>query len=637
MSHLVIARKWRPKLFEEVVGQEHVVRTLTNAIASGRVGHAYIFSGPRGVGKTTVARILAKCLNCEEGPTSTPCNKCASCKGITSGVSVDVLEIDGASNTGVDNIRELRENVRYAPSSSRHKVYIIDEVHMLSTAAFNALLKTLEEPPPHVVFIFATTEPHKIPLTIHSRCQSFDFRRIPTSKLHDHLSLIAGEEGVDIDDEALYMLAREGQGSLRDSQSLLEQVMAFAGKKVTKAQVIDVLGVMDRTIISELISAVIEKNSEKCLKIVERIHDFGYDLKKVSVELLEVVRDLAVVKVTSKDSGEEKPRLIDLPDAEVEKLEELSSKVSLDTVQLIFGILGRGYEEVVRAPTPRYSLEMALLRAVSVEDVRPLPEVLSRLEALRSAIGAGGGAGGGRGGSAAGGKGIKAGGSIAAGVAEATGTPYGRKTSQGSTGASQNKVTRKKDAATDKEVTADIDIKSKETGPKDSRPKDSYTGDAGTEKTVPAFLAFLREKSTTLFRAVKADSVEKEASTLTLTATEEGSVSFLNARRLTLVELATEFFGTRTNVSILGTDGKGGGRANAPKAASKGDTGGLGSSEAVEGSEAGTARAPDRGSAGASTDNDGVHNTKTKTDPLIKQALKVFEGKVIEERRRSNV
>ncbi len=251
-SYQVIARKWRPGAFKEVVGQSHVVRTLSNAVDSGRIGHAFIFSGPIGVGKTTVARILAKCLNCSQGPTSEPCLKCDNCTGITGGSLVDVLEIDGASNNSVENVRELCESVRYAPASARYKIYIIDEVHMLSTSAFNALLKTLEEPPGHVIFIFATTEPQKIPLTIHSRCQRFDFRRIPLKQITSHLSAIAAKEGIDATAEAIFMVSREADGSLRDAQSLLEQVISFSGNKLTEADIRDSLGLMDRNIIFEL-------------------------------------------------------------------------------------------------------------------------------------------------------------------------------------------------------------------------------------------------------------------------------------------------------------------------------------------------------------------------------------------------
>ncbi|OGQ04990.1 MAG: DNA polymerase III, subunit gamma and tau, partial [Deltaproteobacteria bacterium RBG_19FT_COMBO_58_16] len=307
-SYLVIARKWRPSLFEEIVGQAHVTRTLSNAVSSGRVAHAYLFSGPRGVGKTTAARILAKCLNCAEGPTPTPCNNCESCKTIASGSSVDVFEIDGASNTGVDNVRELRESVRYVPTRGKYKIYIIDEVHMLSTAAFNALLKTLEEPPPHAAFIFATTEVHKIPATILSRCQRFDFKRIPFRDIYAHLKKILTAEGVKFEDKAVYTLAREADGSLRDGQSLLEQSLAFGGAELKDSDVIEALGLMDREMLFSLSEGMISGSGSACLNIVEKIYEFGYDLKRALSDLLEHIRDLTVLKVTGN------AELLDLPD-----------------------------------------------------------------------------------------------------------------------------------------------------------------------------------------------------------------------------------------------------------------------------------------------------------------------------------
>jgi len=232
MSYLVLARKWRPQLFEEVIGQRHITHTLQNAISQKRVAHAFLFTGARGVGKTSSARILAKALNCERGLRPNPCNECTTCQEITHGISMDVIEIDGASNRGIDEIRELRENVRYTPAKSRYKIYIIDEVHMLTKEAFNALLKTLEEPPPHIIFIFATTEPHKIPATILSRCQRYDFKRIPLREVVGSLKRIVEEERIQISQRGLLSIAQESEGSLRDAESLLDQVIAYAGKEI---------------------------------------------------------------------------------------------------------------------------------------------------------------------------------------------------------------------------------------------------------------------------------------------------------------------------------------------------------------------------------------------------------------------
>lgn len=381
MSYLVIARKWRPNLFEEIVGQAHVTRTLKNAVSSGRVAHAYIFSGPRGVGKTTAARILAKSLNCVNGPTATPCNACESCKGIASGSSVDVFEIDGASNTSVDNVRELRESVRYVPTQGKYKVYIIDEVHMLSGSAFNALLKTLEEPPPHAVFIFATTEVHKIPATILSRCQRFDFKRIPFRDIQQHLKKIVTEEGIKFEEQALFTLAREADGSLRDSQSLLEQVLAFsAGGELKDSDVSEALGLMDRSILYEISEAMISKDAKACLNIVEKIYEFGYDLKRGCSDLLEHLRDLTVIKVTGD------PSLLDLPDSETERLGAIASGTGAERLHMLFNIISRGYEEISRSPSPRYSFEMALLKGAALDDLKPVAELISRLESLKSGV-----------------------------------------------------------------------------------------------------------------------------------------------------------------------------------------------------------------------------------------------------------
>ena len=379
MSYQVIARKWRPKLFDEVVGQVHVTQTLKNAITFNRIAHAYIFSGPRGVGKTTVARILARSLNCEEGPTVNPCNTCPSCTDIISGSSVDVLEIDGASNTGVDNVRDLRENIRYVPTRGKYRVYIIDEVHMLSVPAFNALLKTLEEPPPHAIFIFATTEVHKVPATILSRCQRFDFKRISLNEVQSHLQRIAEHEKINVDTDSLYTIAREADGSMRDGQSLLDQVIAFAGTEISEEDVISALGLMGRPALYELLRAVIGKDSRTCLNTVEKIYNFGYDQKRLSADILECIRNLTVVKVLGVDGV-----VVGLPDSELETLRELTDSVDLYRLHMIFDLMARCHEDISRSAFPRFLLEMTLLKASHIEDVKPLAGIIKELEELRS-------------------------------------------------------------------------------------------------------------------------------------------------------------------------------------------------------------------------------------------------------------
>ncbi len=381
-DYQVIARKWRPVLFSEIVGQNHVTRTLEGGVESGRISHAYIFSGPRGVGKTTAARILARCLNCASGPTSVPCNTCSQCKGVINGSSTDVFEIDGASNNSVDNIREIRESVKYLPSEGKYRVYIIDEVHMLTSQAFNALLKTLEEPPAHAVFIFATTEIHKIPLTILSRCQRLDFKRIPLSKIQRHLKKIVETEGIAFDDDALYALARGGDGSLRDAQSLLEQVLAFGGGTVKSGDVSSALGLMDRSVLFDLLEAVVLKDAVNCLNLVEKIYKFGYDLKKASADLIEVVRDLNVVYV-GVDSGQGARALVsDLPDHEYERLEKLAGCTGAERLQMLFTIISKAYEEVSRSAFPRYALEMALVKAAIFDEVSSVAAITESLERL---------------------------------------------------------------------------------------------------------------------------------------------------------------------------------------------------------------------------------------------------------------
>jgi len=386
LAYQVLARKWRPQFFSELVGQEHVATTLLNALKSSRMPHALLFTGPRGVGKTSAARILAKSLRCPNAKDFIPCDKCPDCLEIAQGRAIDVIEIDGASNNGVENIRELRETVGYMPSKGKYKIYIIDEVHMLSTSAFNALLKTLEEPPPHVVFIFATTEPQKIPVTILSRVQRFDFRRIPVRKIVERLQVITDAEGVTAEPQALWLIGRESEGSMRDSQSLLDQVITFCGKKVTHNQVVEVLGLTDRTILSATLKALIDRNAQTCLDIIEKIFRLGYDPKQFAQDLLAHLRNLMIVKVTtmsgSKFTKENQLEFLDLPDQEIEELKKFSENLSEEDVHLLFDMTLKGTTDVVRAQDPRIVLEMLLLR------LSQAPRLIS-IEKLIAQMGAG--------------------------------------------------------------------------------------------------------------------------------------------------------------------------------------------------------------------------------------------------------
>jgi DNA polymerase-3 subunit gamma/tau len=379
MSYLVLARKWRPQTFEEIVGQEHISRTLTNAIRSGRVAHAFLFTGVRGVGKTTAARVLAKALNCSDGPTPTPCNNCNNCQEITAGNAVDVLEIDGASNTGVDDVREIIDNVRYQPAKSRFKIYIIDEVHMLSTSAFNALLKTLEEPPAHVKFIFATTDPHKVPHTIHSRCQRYDFKRIPYRLIAERLAHITQSDGVEISDNALFLLAREGEGSMRDAQSLLDQVIAFAGKKVSDADVSAALGLADRKLMYAVAAAIVDRDPATALQRIDEMHAYGYDLRRFTRELLEHFRDLAVARLVP--DGE---LLSDLPDEERQEVQRQGQKMGSEDLDRCFRILLATEAEVARVAYPKLVLDMTLIKLATLAPVLPADELLHKLDQLQN-------------------------------------------------------------------------------------------------------------------------------------------------------------------------------------------------------------------------------------------------------------
>ncbi|HUU39300.1 MAG TPA: DNA polymerase III subunit gamma/tau [Desulfatiglandales bacterium] len=381
MPYEVFARKWRPQLFEEVIGQEPVAQTLKNALTLNRLAHAYLFTGARGVGKTSVARILAKALNCSKGNEGNPCNKCSSCVEITSGSSVDVQEIDGASNRGIEEIRNIRENIRYMPSHGAYRIYIIDEVHMLTLPAFNALLKTLEEPPEHAKFIFATTEPHKIPVTILSRCQRFDFKRIPLSMIEQQIKKIIKEEGISVSDTGISIIAREAEGSMRDAESLLDQVVSFTGSTVEDRQIIEILGIIDRDLIYRTSQAIIDGDAKICLHIIDEIYNYGYEIKEFYREIMDQFRNLIVSLI-----AEDNTRLMDLPDNELEQTKKQAQQAGMQRLLQSLNFLITRESDLRYTTNPRIALEAIFLKLLDLKEYLSFDEVLKKIEDIEKRL-----------------------------------------------------------------------------------------------------------------------------------------------------------------------------------------------------------------------------------------------------------
>ena len=390
MAYEVTARKWRPQEFDGVIGQEHVTTTLKNAIQAGQIAHAYLFAGPRGVGKTTTARILAKALNCVNGPTVTPCNACTFCHEIAEGRSVDVLEIDGASNNRVEQVRNhLLESVKYTPSKGKHKIYIIDEVHMLTKEAFNALLKTLEEPPPHVYFIFATTDPRKVIPTVLSRCQRFDFRRISGPVIVDHLAMISEKSGYGIQRDALALIARRVDGSLRDAESLMDQIVAFGGTGLTAREAAEVLGIVDQDVYFELLDIVADQDVSRGLDLVDRLFRQGHDLDEIILGILEHLRNLLVVKASPDAEA-----LLGAAALELDRYRKQAEGFEAEDLLRLSQLATQMEQSVKHSALPRVQLETGIVRMVRMAQSVQLSEVMSRLSEMAQRVGGGEGDGG---------------------------------------------------------------------------------------------------------------------------------------------------------------------------------------------------------------------------------------------------
>ncbi len=379
-DYIVTARKWRPMRFEDVVGQEHVTATLRNAIASHRLAHAYLFSGPRGVGKTTTARLLAKVVNCSAPVDGNPDNTCEHCVEVNEGRSFDVQEIDGASNRGVEEIRNLRESVRYAPAKASRKVYIIDEVHMLTKEAFNALLKTLEEPPPHVLFIFATTELQKLPATILSRCQRFEFRRIPVDRIKQNLAAIALAEHLSLDDESLQLIARKGDGSLRDAQSTFDMVISLCGTQVTASQILQALNVVDQDLYFRVTDLILERNTAGALALVEEVVNRGYDLKEFTEGLVEHFRNLLIARATGSTN------LIEASDVYRKRYSEESAKFTVSDLMRFQRLLAGTSTSYRWVSQPRFKLEADIVQLMTLPSAQDVGEVLKEIDTLKKKL-----------------------------------------------------------------------------------------------------------------------------------------------------------------------------------------------------------------------------------------------------------
>jgi DNA polymerase-3 subunit gamma/tau len=507
LSYQVLARKWRPQTFDDVSGQAHVTTPLRNAIRTGRVPHAILLSGPRGVGKTTLARILARCLNCDKGPTVEPCGECDPCREIIAGTSTDVQEIDAASRTGVDDVRELIAAIRYAAAPGKYRIFVVDEVHMLSKSAFNALLKTLEEPPARSLFVFATTDPEEVPATVISRCQRYDLRRIRTAEIVARLSEITRDEKIEISNESLLAIAREADGSMRDAQTLLDQVIAFAGAKVDDVQVNEVLDLVDRRVLLRIATACLESDAAAALAACREAGDAGLDAKRLSERLIQLLRDLVVARVAP-----DQPELIEATEEEIAELRRLAERSDATRLRRMFRALVKDQEDLAWAPQPFAVLELAVVRLATMPDGDDVARLLARLDALERRLAGEGGTDG--------------------GAAPAAGGPAAGSKPGRSAGPRRN----------------------------DAAPAEAEPAHAAPDRNAPLaavldrLRAFARTSEPSIFAALDgAEVIERSDERLRIRVTEAFAARRLRERQDALDALAASFFGRAVRVAIEDT------------------------------------------------------------------------------------